>query len=176
MKIKKTELVKIIREELASHIKSLMEAPGDENDEGEPVKTKKPSKTPKAPVPQKVEPNKTDDKPVKAPGKVAPPEKAGSKVDLDKDQEPPEQPIEKDPSDDELEKDSEDEEDVTGGEIAKEVTGKTIQSITMSPKSKIMPGAIEVTLTFAQMPEPLRILVSKSGDVKFYHKGLHNTL
>lgn len=90
-------------------------------------------------------------------------------------------PVEDEPTaDPELEKDvadpeaAEDAEDITGGEIADQVTGKTIQSITMEPKSKTLPGAQEIVLTFNEIQDSLKILVMKSGQVKFYFKGLHN--
>ena len=66
---------------------------------------------------------------------------------------------------------------MTGGEIASQVTGKTIQSITMEPKSKILPGAQELTLTFKEIPDPLKVLITKTGMVKFFMKnGIHNKL
>lgn len=89
--------------------------------------------------------------------------------------EPPEIPDEQDPSDDELTQDVEGEEPV-GGEIAQELQGKTIQSITADPDSKMMPGAQEIVLTFNEIPDALRILVTKTGRVKYFFKGLHNDL
>lgn len=97
--------------------------------------------------------------------------------------EPKELPVPEDPATDKtLEKDVaapdevEDAEDVTGGKIADEITGKSVQSITMDPKSKTLPGAQEIVITFRDIPDPLKILVTKTGAVKFFFKGIHNTL
>lgn len=162
MKIRKSELVRIVREELARHVATLLEADGvklvDAEGDDDAGKGDKKHASAKGQGP------KRDDKPIPQKGKQPPP--AGKK---DPDGEPKELPADE-PDD------VEDEEDVTGGKIADEVTGKTIQSITMEPKSKLMPGAIEIVLTFQQIPDPLRIFVTKTGDVKFMLKGLHNTL
>ena len=73
--------------------------------------------------------------------------------------------------------DEENADEITGGKIADEVAGKTIQSLSMEPKSKILPGAQEIVITFNQIPDPLRILITKQGIVKFVMKGIvHNTL
>lgn len=91
-------------------------------------------------------------------------------------------PAEEEPADDELEQDvadpaaTEDESEVTGGKIANTVTGKTIQSMSMEPKSKIVPGAKEMVITFDQITDPLRVIITKQGEVKFYFRGLHNEL
>lgn len=187
MKVKKADVERIVREELARHIKALMEAKGDEGDEPEvadadadgaekekrgpgrpPGSKNKPKTEPQA------DPDNTAGKPKTEPKKVASP-----------DDKAPVQPQADEPeADDELEKDAEpedgeeeeDAEDVTGGEIADEVQGKTIQSLTMEPKSKLMPGAQEIVITFNEITDPLRILINKSGTVKFYFRGLHNEL
>lgn len=70
----------------------------------------------------------------------------------------------------------EDEADVTGGKISSTVVGKTVQSISLEPKSKILPGAKELVVTFDQITDPLRVLIAKTGEVKFYFRGLHNEL
>lgn len=67
-------------------------------------------------------------------------------------------------------------EDEARSDISDELTGKTVQSITMDPKSKLMPGAQEIVITFKEIPDPLRILLTKSGRTAFYYKGMHNTL
>lgn len=175
MKIKKSRIEQIIREELASHISELLvteAAPAvsgadDENDDLEPNQPAKNS----APT-------------VGAKGDVVP----------DGDQEPPEDkptdvpdgddqevPVGDDPADDQISKDveepePEDEGDV-GGDISDSVVGKSVQSITMEPESKMMPGAREITIQFESDPHPLKILLGKSGMIKFHYKGsLHNEL
>lgn len=158
MKIKRSTLERIIREELAAHIRSLTEAPA-------------------ADAPEVVDAEKEDPKAKKPADKkqANQPEKPGAQAK--------ELPVADEPeADQELEKDvatddeTEDAEEVTGGKIADEISGKTIQSVTMEPKSKTLPGAQEIVLTFKEIPDPLKILVTKTGVVKFFMRGLHNTL
>jgi type IV secretory pathway VirB10-like protein len=173
MKIKRSVLERMIKEALAAHVARLTEAPKKPSEPGIEDADK-----------EKKKPDQAKEKDVK---KDAPPDKPKSKEDptAPADQSvAPELPTEDEPADKELDKDVakkdagevEDAEDVTGGEIADEIAGKTVQSITMEPKSKIMPGAQEIVITFDQIPDPLRILINKSGVVKFYYKGLHNEL
>lgn len=156
MKIKRSTLERIIREELAAHIRSLTEAPAQDapdvvDAEKEDQKAKKPDDKKQAKQPDKQEP-KAKELPV------------ADEPEADKD-------LEKDVAD---EPGAEDAEDVTGGKIADEISGKTIQSVTMEPKSKTLPGAQEIVLTFKEIPDPLKILVTKTGQVKFFFRGLHN--
>lgn len=175
MKIKRSVLEKIVLEELAKHIQSLREADEEKKDD-----------KPKADVAD-AEKDKKSDKKAAEPsddpdntaggqkGKKGPP--APAKDALPVASEPAaDDSLEKDVATDDKKDDVENPDEVTGGEIAGELTGKTIQSITMEPKSKVMPGAQEIVLTFSQIPEPLRILVTKTGQVKFFYKGLHNEL
>lgn len=160
MKIKRSVLEKIVREELTAHIKSVLEAKGEDPEVTDAEDEKKDSEKEKKPDAKKA--------PEKAPEKSAP-----------KKSEPKELDVEKDPADPELDKEEEpeeDAEDVTGGKIADDVTGKTVQSLTMEPKSKTLPGAQEIVITFREIPDPLKILITKTGGVKFFFKGLHNTL
>lgn len=173
MKIKRSVLERIIKEEITAEFARLLEAPKDdkgskapdvvdaedEKKAGEKAGTEKPDSsknakpTPKSPKPSQ---NQADAAPV---------------GDLPVSDEPE--------ADAELEQDvagEEDAEEVTGGKIADMITGKTVQSVTSEPKSKILPGATEITLTFREVPDPLRILVTKTGTVKFHMKGLHNSL
>lgn len=62
------------------------------------------------------------------------------------------------------------------GTVAGELSGKTIESISVDEDSKIMPGATEVILTFHESPDAFRLLVTKTGQVKYFYRGLHNTL
>lgn len=62
------------------------------------------------------------------------------------------------------------------GSIASELHGKTLESIEMDEDSKMMPGATEVVLTFKETADALRIMITKTGRVKFFFRGLHNTL
>lgn len=163
MKIKRSVLEKMVREELAIHLREMMEGPKDDGS-GEDVVDA--ASDPAAQKDKNVKPAaaKKDPKPD--------PKKAAPAKDL---------PVPKEPeADPELEKDvagddgSEDADEVTGGKIADQINGKTVQSVTMEPKSKTLPGAQEIVLTFREIPDPLKILVTKTGSVKFFFKGLHN--
>lgn len=174
MKIKRSVLEKIVREELANHIKSLMEAP----------KSKKPGME-DAEAGNEKNDKKAGDKvdPAVKPKKQAPIGAGKSPVKKDGSPAADELPVAAEPeADADLEKDvadpasEEDPEDVTGGKIADQITGKSVQSVTMEPKSKLLPGAQEVVITFKEIPEPLKILITKSGQVKFHFKGLHNKI
>ena len=176
MKIPKKRLEQIIREELASHLGGLLrekegETPDLEDAEGDKMKPASDH-----------QPDNTAGKPV---GKqdAAP---AADDTEVPGDDE--EKPDQEDPADTDLEKqatgekgaddeEGDDEADVEDTEkVGDQLVGKTIQSITANPKSKMMPGAMEIVLQFDQIPEPLKILVTKSGQVKYYFKGLHNEI
>jgi hypothetical protein len=54
-------------------------------------------------------------------------------------------------------------------------SGKTVQAITIEPESSILPGAKEVVLTFNETTDSIRILVTPTGQVKFFAQGqLHD--
>ena len=84
------------------------------------------------------------------------------------------------------EKGEEDEEDavdpegdaseVPSGAVNNEVSGKTVQSITIEPKSELLKGAAkEVVISFNESTDPLRIIVTPTGQVKFAWRGqLHD--
>lgn len=167
MKVKRSVLEQMIKEELRSHLHELLEAPKgagvvDADDERKGEKEKEPPAGAKAPKPPGAGP-----KPPVAPGGEP--------------EEPEELPVGDEPAaDPELEKDAaeddseEDAAELTGGKVADQITGKTIQSITMEPKSKTLPGAQELVITFREIPDPLKVLVTKQGDVKFFFRGIHN--
>lgn len=158
MRIKKSDLTRMVYEELALHMKSIMEAE-EKKDDKAPDKDKKDAKKP--------------------------PVDLGKDKARPKDAAPPELPAPADdPADNELE-DSESEIDKedplkddgdTGKKLSDELVGKSIQSITQEKKSKLVPGGSEIVITFDQSPDPFRILITKSGEVKFYSHGLHNSL
>jgi len=164
MKIKRSVLEKMVREELRNHIHEMMEGPKDDNNGADVVDAEKEKKAGE----DKAE-KKADAAAGKAPEPKAPGEKKAKEL-----------PVADEPeADPELEKDvagEEDAEDVTGGKIADEISGKTIQSVTMEPKSKTLPGAQEIVLTFKEIPDPLKILITKTGQVKFFFRGIHNEL
>lgn len=65
--------------------------------------------------------------------------------------------------------------DDPSGAVNDEISGKTVQAITIEPKSKVLPGAKEVILTFNETTDSLRVLVTGTGQVKFFYRGqLHD--
>lgn len=93
------------------------------------------------------------------------------------DEVPEEVPDSPDPADDEIEADAEGEPEPKGDKLADELVGKTVQSVTMEPKSKLLPGAQEIVITFNEITDPLRILVGKTGQVRFFFRNsLHNLI
>lgn len=62
------------------------------------------------------------------------------------------------------------------GAVNNEVSGKTVQAITIEPKSELLKGAAkEVVITFNESTDPLRIIVTPTGQVKFAWRGqLHD--
>lgn len=61
------------------------------------------------------------------------------------------------------------------GAVNDEVSGKTVQAVTIEPKSKVLPGAKEIVLAFNESTDALRILVTPTGQVKFFWRGqLHD--
>ena len=88
---------------------------------------------------------------------------------------PEELPAGEEPTDDELDADLEDaESNAEEGTVAADLEGKTIESIALEEDSKIMPGAMEVVVTFRESDDALRLLITKTGRVKIFYKGLHN--
>ena len=168
MKIKKSRIEEIIKEELATHLNALLIAEGP------------------AEVATADDENRKDDQPT-TPSKNSAPT-VGGNIDNEQQGEPEEDkgdkievPAGDDPADDKISKDveepeAEDEKGI-GGDISNALTGKQVQSISMEPESKMMPGAREITLQFESDPHPLKILLGKSGMIKFHYRGsLHNEL
>ncbi len=86
-----------------------------------------------------------------------------------------------DPTDGEGEDDEEAiDSDGTGGKepsgaVNDELSGKTVQAITIEPKSQVLPGSKEIVLAFNETTDPLRILITQTGQVKFFWRGqLHD--
>ena len=172
MKVKRSVMLKLVKEELAKHIQSLLEADPKKPKDSEVVDAEK----------EKGEKEKNDKKdPKEQKPDDKPPKKDAPKPETKKTP-PKELPAEEEPADKAIEKDvaepdgEEDASEITGGKIADEIVGKTIQSITMTPKSTTAPGFQEISLTFREIPDPLKILVGKTGMTKFVFRGVHNTL
>lgn len=172
MKFSRALVERIVKEELAAHIAELTEAGDDEED-------KKPEK-------QDGEAAASSKKPEpKEPAKAAPPVNKDPTMDSDskdvggppEDSGEEEVPDAEDPADDELEDeraDGEGDDDRSDGKVSKEIVGKSVQSISFEPKSKLVPGAAEVVFTFDQVADPLRIVITKTGQIKYYFRGLHD--
>jgi hypothetical protein len=62
------------------------------------------------------------------------------------------------------------------GAVNNEVSGKTIQAITIEPKSEVLKGAAkEIVITFDETTDPLRIEITQTGNVVFFWRGqLHD--
>ena len=116
---------------------------------------------------EKPAPKKPDQK------KPAPKAPAGDEGE----EQPEEKPIEDDPADKELDAETSGEEEKdTQKRLGDELVGQTIQSVTTNPKSKMIPGALEIIVSFDQTPDPLKILVTKTGTVKYFYRTLHNEI
>jgi hypothetical protein len=146
MKIKKSVLLKLVKEETLKRLDKLVkedsaaviDADSDNKDKDKKKKQEKPKdKSPKPKEKSSKEPPKPE-----------------------KDQELPGVSPEQDA-----------EADANGKGIGDQIAGMTILSFTMEPRSKVVPGAIELNLQFKESPQPLRVLISKSGQVRFLYKG-----
>ena len=61
--------------------------------------------------------------------------------------------------------------DEPSGAVNDEVSGKTVQAISIEPKSRVLPGAKEVIISFNESTDTLRILVTGTGLVNFFWRG-----
>lgn len=183
MRIKKSQFKKMVQEEFLNVMREMMtEKDEPETDQKEPKaekpKAKKPStddatvdngKKEKSVTAQK-QPNNVMSKAGAGVGEPPPSTPDGEQPDA------PEVPLEDEPADAALEPDVDGEEEEQDG-ISKELAGKQVSSITMSKESKMMPGGVEIDIKFGKSDSPLKILIGKSGMIKFFYKGaLHNEL
>ncbi len=165
MKIRRSVLKQMIREELAGHIGGLLrekEGEHPDTEDAESGKKDQDKDDKKALTPHK-DPDNTAGKPKgDKPGATEKP--AGN--------DPADKGLEKQAAGEEEPSDDPDAEDDEAGpeqtdKVSDELVGKTVQSITANPKSKLMPGATEIVIQFDQIPEPLKILVTKTGAIKY---------
>jgi hypothetical protein len=175
MKITRGRLTEIIAEEIEARVSSLREAgkpkkngpskPGiaSADDEPSPEQDGEPAggtvKTPDAdPVPAGTSSNKGPDV------QALDGEENGPGDAPDSSEDEPEEPDTEEPNPDE-----------PTGAVNDEISGKTVQALTIEPKSKVLPGAKEVVLAFNESTDALRILVTATGQVKFFWRGqLHD--
>ncbi len=179
MKVPKSMIQRIVREELTSYLGEMLSeddanvAKDDEEDEQKPGAPKKPPAKKGPPSTSTGEEDNVDGTPAGSQGPEKAPKK-GADATKDLGDEPTPGSEEEDPADDDLAKDAEDPEDETdakGGGIADDVSGKRIQSIVLSKDSKVMPGAQELVISFDEIPDPLRVVITKSGLVKYFFRG-----
>jgi len=162
VKIDGQTLKSIIREEFILRLRELTEAP-----KAKVVSAEEDNEDPKKEPGDDAGPAGNVNAPPKSPSKdkkekdVSEPKSKTAPKDVDAEQQ----------ADDALDG-SEDIADVTGSKLANQVAGKVIQSLTAKPKSDILPGAQEIVVQFRETPDPLRILVTKMGQVKFFYRGV----
>lgn len=164
MRMTRTRLVEIVHEEIQGRINELLEAEDDSSKkkkgakgvsadtESDPKRSKSAAADPVGAPDASMGVDDLDDQP---PGD----EETGA------DEAPPDTAVD----------DAEGASSSPTGQVADEVSGKTIQSMTIEPRSRVLPGAKEVILTFNETTDPLRILVTATGTVKFWYRGaLHD--
>jgi hypothetical protein len=167
LKLKREHLERIVVEELTRYIaEQLNEAPpgrGTVLDDEPQEEVPAPEAAPEEQMP-------VDSPAPEADGEVPLPDAAGGEEGDG------ELPTGDEPADDDLEADvaGDEESGAEPGTVAYELEDKTIESVSMEEDSKIMPGATEIVLSFRETPDALRLLVTKTGKIKIFYKGLHN--
>ncbi len=170
MFIDRKQLAEIIAQEVRARLRELTEA-GDDTEGGDGSgKRKRPRKpstadaidspSPRGPGPEgpRVNDDDLDDDPGPSADGPNPGQDDGSEED----------------DSDAIDADGDAGEDPSGA-VNNEVSGKIIQAITIEPESKILPGAKEILLSFSDTTDGLRILVTATGQVKFFWRGqLHD--
>jgi hypothetical protein len=163
MNITRRELTEIVAKEVFRRLKELREA--DDNAEGGDKKRKKVG-TASADT-QEPEDNGTAGGPEASTGSPD-----ASSPDMQHDADAGSSSVDGGQPDPDADQDAEDALDKDGdageegtGAVNDEISGKTVQAITINPKSKVMPGFKEVVLTFNETTDALTILVDESGGV-----------
>lgn len=86
---------------------------------------------------------------------------------------------EPDPSDAEISQDVEDlgDQDSDGDSLSKILHGAQVSGIEYEKKSKVLPGAQHIKVTFEDRDYPLFIVITKSGMVRFMYKNaIHSNI
>lgn len=168
MVIKRKRLAEMIAEEVRLRLRQLAEADADDE---EPKKPKKPQTS-----------SADQESPPKGEGPGSPGATTGSpdvSIDSPDGEDPNDDPdgpaVDGDQPDPEaIDADGDEGEDASGA-VNNEISGKTVQSITIDPKSKVLPGAKAVIVSFNESSDALQILVTATGQVKFFWRGqLHD--
>lgn len=92
------------------------------------------------------------------------------------DEEPPMAVDSEDPADQALDDELAGEDPEVPGSVAADMQGKTIESIEQVDESDVVPGARELILSFDGESDKLRVIITPSGNVKYFWKGLHNDI
>lgn len=172
MNISQKRLAEIVSEEVRRRLRELVEA-GE--DDGEPLPKKKGRKPGVASADQEDPPDAgnptSPDAITGSPDPAAGSPEGGSGAEDD-----PDGPaVDGDaPDPDAIDADGDAGEDPSGA-VSDELSGKTVQALSINPRSEILPGAKEVILTFNETTDDLKVLVTGTGQVKFFWKGqLHD--
>lgn len=153
MFIERKQLVRIIAQEVRSRIRELAEASDDEGDGKKLPKKPRTADAEDSPSPK---------------GNVP----TGPRADSNIESEPAE---DDDTSDDEGIDSAGNAGEEPSGAVNNEVSGKTVQAVTIEPQSKILPGAKEVIISFTESTDALRVIVTATGQVKFFWRNsLHD--
>lgn len=165
MNISRKRLTEIVVEEVRRRLRELVEA--DDDDDGTPRKVRKPgvssadqedppdADNPTSPDATTGSPDASLGSPEGGDGPESDP--SGPAVDGDA------------PDPDAVDKDGDAGEDPSGA-VSDELSGKTVQAISIDPRSKVLPGAKAVIVTFNETTDSLQILVTGTGEVKFFWK------
>lgn len=184
MKVTRTQLIRIIKEELARHASTLLEkdvnvVDGDDDrsekekrgkaetkPQNDPDNTSGKPKTNGSPSPDKGKDGGDKKKPASpAASSGKPKDPAGSKglsLKAPPVPEPMEEPGVSAAQDTEA--------DANGQGVGDQVVGKSILSFTANPNSPYVPGGTELTIQFMKDPNPFRILISNQGQLRYMYK------
>ncbi len=58
----------------------------------------------------------------------------------------------------------------------KDFLGKTIKEVTLIEKSDMFPGSKELIITFNEISDPLKVIITKTGEVKFFFRKLSDII
>lgn len=162
MFIERRQLAEIIAQEVRLRLRELTEARGDTEGGDDNGGRKRPKKPTTADAEDSPSPR----------GKVP----TGPRADADAETEvSPDDADEDDQSDDEVIDQGGNAGEDPSGAVNNEISGKIVQAITIEPQSKVLPGAKEVVMSFNDTTDSLRILITATGQVKFFWRGsLHD--
>lgn len=165
MFIDRKQLAEIIAQEVRARLGRLIEEAREDSDD-DPSANRKPKK-----------PSTADANDSPSPRGNGP---VGPSVDATGEDDEGEGTNDRDDSDDDMDDDPGIDADGDAGEepsgaVNNDLAGKIVQAVTIEPQSKVLPGAKEVVVSFNDTTDSLRILVTATGQVKFFWRGqLHD--